>query len=406
MPNEKDTQAAWWLVRYYYFTGILEGVAALALLLSIPTESESVWLFGISKLRMGLVLIFLLVIGMFAWLALKAWFDQSWQLDCTPQIEKTVEEYRWSIPLIRLLAGLAILLPYMHLRSVVPLEGLPLRISPFVFFILTRTIQALLVFLLLSRIFRSQSRENSGEVTNLTLNPKKIIVLLAGLATVLVLASIMGDILEYSAPNDRAAVRFNKKFNVDLEMTIPTYFNALILLFSGVLLTLVAMLKKKTRDPYTINWSILAILFWFMAMDETISLHEFLIKPLRDAFNTSGFLYFAWVIVAIPLLVLMGITFRKFILALPKRIRTLILVAGSIYVASALGIEMVGGWYFEQFGGSQIPYIILTTVEETLEMAGILIFIYALLEYLCEFFPEIQLSIRDRQASLHSGRAT
>jgi hypothetical protein len=311
------------------------------------------------------------------------------------QLEIIVGEYRWLFPLLLLLAGLAIFLPYQHLLSVAPLEGLPLRVSPFVLFIFTRTVQTLIVFLLLGRVFRPQPLVDSGPATNLTLDPRKITLILAALAIVLIFASIMGDILEYSIPNDRAAIRFNKKFNVDLEMTVPTYFNALILLFSGVLLTIIALLKRKTRDPNTIHWFILAFLFWFMAMDETISLHEFLIKPLRDAFNTSGFLYFAWVIVAIPLLIMLALTYRKFIQALPKWARILILLAGTIYVASALGIEMVGGWYFERFGGNQIPYIVLTTIEETLEMAGILIFIYALLRYLSEYFPEVQFSVRE-----------
>ena len=403
MKYQKDKRAAGWLVRYYFTAGILEGIAALIFLLNISTESENIWLLGLSKLRLGLVFAFLLVIGVFAWLSIKAWLDQAWLKTRLHQLENIVAEYRWSLPLMLFLAGLALFLPYQHLLSVAPLEGLPLRVSPFVLFIFTRTVQTLIVFLLLSRINRAQPTASSEPVTNLTLSPRKITLLLAAIAIVLIFASIMGDIMEYSVPSDRAAVRFNKKFNVDLAMTIPTYFNALILLFSGVLLTIIALLKKKTRDPHTINWFILAFLFWFMAMDETISLHEFLIKPLRSAFNTSGLLYFAWVIVAIPLLVLLAITYRKFLLNLPIRIRILILLAGTLYVVSALGLEMVGGWYFEQFGGNRIPYIVLTTIEETLEMTGILIFIYALLKYLCEYFPQIQFSIHDPQRPLESG---
>jgi hypothetical protein len=395
MEYQTDKRTAGWLVRYYFATGILEGIATLIFLLSIPTESENIWLFGLSLLRTGLVLSFLIVIGLFLWLSIKAWSDQGWLMVKLHLLEIIVGEYRWLFPLLLLLAGLAIFLPYQHLLSVAPLEGLPLRVSPFVLFIFTRTVQTLIVFLLLGRVFRPQPLVDSGPATNLTLDPSKITLILAALAIVLIFASIMGDILEYSIPNDRAAIRFNKKFNVDLEMTVPTYFNALILLFSGVLLTIIALLKRKTRDPNTIHWFILAFLFWFMAMDETISLHEFLIKPLRDAFNTSGFLYFAWVIVAIPLLIMLALTYRKFIQALPKWARILILLAGTIYVASALGIEMVGGWYFERFGGNQIPYIVLTTIEETLEMAGILIFIYALLRYLSEYFPEVQFSVRE-----------
>ena len=52
------------------------------------------------------------------------------------------------------------------------------------------------------------------------------------------------------------------------------------------------------------------------------------------------------------------------------------------YVAGALGCEFLGGRYFELHGRDNMPYALLVTCEEGLEMAGIVIFIGALLAYM------------------------
>uniref|UniRef100_A0ACD5GU38 Uncharacterized protein n=1 Tax=Desertifilum tharense IPPAS B-1220 TaxID=1781255 RepID=A0ACD5GU38_9CYAN len=47
-----------------------------------------------------------------------------------------------------------------------------------------------------------------------------------------------------------------------------------------------------------------------------------------------------------------------------------------------MGIELIGGYYAYIYGKENLIYSLWVALEEGLEMAGILVFIYALLTYL------------------------
>lgn len=382
------------LVQYYFASAILEGLAALILLLIIPADPKNVWLFGYSRNRLALALALLGWIALFAWLTAKTRRDSAWLATFLEKLDSYVREFRWSFPLMLLTLGVMTFghLQYLYAHS--PLEGLLLRVSPFLLLLMARIAQTIAVFLLLSLVSREKRPAHAEGPASLVISPRKIAFMLGGIALLLVIASIIGDLMAQSLPWDRAVLSYNKKFNVDLEQTIPTYFSSVILLVSGLLLTIIAAMKKKERDGSFFHWLILAVIFWYMSMDETVSLHEFLIKPLRELFQATGVFYFAWVIVAIPLLAVVAISYWGFLARLPAPFKREILLAALFFVASALGLEMVGGWYFERFGGEQLPYAILTTLEETFEMAGIVLFIHALLGYLEATFPEIRLRFR------------
>jgi len=89
-------------------------------------------------------------------------------------------------------------------------------------------------------------------------------------------------------------------FETAAEANIISWFSSLLLLIAGALLLLIARVETHSADTYARHWKILAWVFFFLSMDETASLHEELIVPLRNAIGTSGIFYFAWVIVAIP----------------------------------------------------------------------------------------------------------
>jgi hypothetical protein len=60
-------------------------------------------------------------------------------------------------------------------------------------------------------------------------------------------------------------------------------------------------------------------------------------------------------------------------------------ISGFVYVLGAIGFEMVGGWYFEAHNDKpDLVYELITMVEESLEMIGLVTFIYALMVYITE----------------------
>ena len=128
------------------------------------------------------------------------------------------------------------------------------------------------------------------------------------------------------------------------------------------------------------------MIFSFLAVDETSSLHEKLSTPVKEILNTPGILYYAWVIPYAAALILIVILYFNFIKKLPKNIMVLFLMSGFIFLLGAIGFETFSGWHYSISGRYDITYCILYTIEEACEMFGIAIFIYALLCYITDEF--------------------
>ncbi|CAA9440573.1 MAG: hypothetical protein AVDCRST_MAG51-3242, partial [uncultured Ramlibacter sp.] len=128
---------------------------------------------------------------------------------------------------------------------------------------------------------------------------------------------------------------------------------------------------------------------------EAASLHEVLIEPLRDAFNLGGFLWFGWVIVGAVFVLVFSMSYLRFLAHLPARSRWLFLLSGAMYVTGALVLEMVGAWVYLAGEPTQelLAYMVVMTLEESLEMTGILLFNLALTDYLGRYCPPLSLEV-------------
>ena len=77
-------------------------------------------------------------------------------------------------------------------------------------------------------------------------------------------------------------------------------------------------------------------------------------------------------------------------LHLPAKTRFTFLAAAIIYLGGAIGFELIGGRYAELHGSHNLSYNMISTVEESLEMAGVIIFIRALLQYIAGKHKEVR----------------
>ena len=151
---------------------------------------------------------------------------------------------------------------------------------------------------------------------------------------------------------------------------------------NGESIAIIAITKHKQGDRYAFQWKCLSLIFLYLSVNEAAGIHELAIDPLRQALNLGGIFYFAWVIPGAILVSIFVLAYLKFLMSLPAKTRNLFIVAGVIYVGGALGIELVGGAYAYAQGITDLAYSIIVTIEEALEMIGILVFIYALLDYI------------------------
>jgi hypothetical protein len=221
--------------------------------------------------------------------------------------------------------------------------------------------------------------------------PKELFKKNLYLIGLLLCANILGIISKYYFDHDHVYGLVGL-FNFDTEKNIPTLYSSVALLFSSILLALIAFNSKKLNLPY-IYWLMLSFIFLFLSIDEISSIHERLIIPVRETFKTSGFLYFAWVIPYGLALVVFIFAYSKFLFELPKRTMILFIISGAIFVSGAIGFEMVGGSQADLYGRNNIIYSIIVTCEELLEMLGIAIFIYTLLTYMVNQYEEVVITI-------------
>jgi hypothetical protein len=168
-------------------------------------------------------------------------------------------------------------------------------------------------------------------------------------------------------------------FDMDTEWNIPTRYASGILVLAAFLFFVVFIVKRKTKDKFTLYWLGLAIIFFIMGLDESISLHEQTSQFFRGSVEN---LHFAWVIPGTIFVLAFGIIYLKFFLSLEARWKKLFFLSAFIFISGALGMELVTNFYQESAGQENLTYSLLTTFEELLEKGGIVLLIYTLLAYL------------------------
>lgn len=183
-------------------------------------------------------------------------------------------------------------------------------------------------------------------------------------------------------------------FNVNVENNIPTFFSAFLLFACAVTLAVVARMPGAPAGDRR-YWNGLGLIFLFLALDEDASIHELFINPLKYFLPDEGVLHFGWIVPYAILALAVGLAYLRFVLRLPAPTRAFTIAAGCIYLAGALGFEMVGGWYISEVSGWQdFTYMTIVAGEEFLEMCGAILFLYTLLDRLQRGLDGKPLAIR------------
>jgi len=222
---------------------------------------------------------------------------------------------------------------------------------------------------------------------NLTINPKLIFKSLFIFIILLLIAnlSVMYIYLNYCVNNGiwnhNEKVKFIVKlFDFDTEKNLPTFYSSLGLLFSSILLLLIALNNKKNNLIY-LPWIGLSIIFCYLSLDEFIQFHEYLVLMTKKFFNLSGMGTAYWIIPYLTIFVILGVIYFKFMISLERKTLKLFILAGIVFVGGAVGFELISERYSEFHGSENVIYELLYTCEEFLEMLGVIIFIYALTSY-------------------------
>lgn len=223
---------------------------------------------------------------------------------------------------------------------------------------------------------------------NVTLSPKAVLKFLLFSVAVLLVANLI-VIFVYAVFESTIGMWLPELFIFDGERNIPTFYSAINLMLSALLLFLIAINHKRDRSSWR-PWLGLAFIMGFLSIDETVSIHEQLGEPTRELLNVSESFYYLWIVPYILATAVLFLLYFKFLMRLPKRTRFLFILSGSIFILGAAGFEAGGNAMRLIYPRT---YNISTTIEELLEMLGVVCFIYALLDYIASRFNGIDINI-------------
>lgn len=216
--------------------------------------------------------------------------------------------------------------------------------------------------------------ENGGAATarRYRFSLRRLTSVLLVAAIVLVLANIAA--IAWLANQPDPDVESFRLVILDYEANLPTWFSTMLLALAAVLFRLHAGAAERRDQRY---WNLFAILFICMSIDELVGFHE-RITDYVPALRFGGIFYYAWVVPALAGLCLLGAFIFPFLGRLREPLRRRLLISGFVYLSGAVGFEMIGGAWVERAGAMNAVYGVITTCEETLEIAGLWLLVRAL----------------------------
>ena len=161
-------------------------------------------------------------------------------------------------------------------------------------------------------------------------------------------------------------------FDVDEEDSIPTWYSASALLFTAFVLWLLAHGLRISNHPRRGYWYGLSFGFGLLSLDEIAGLHE--------TFNSVTEI--SWAVPGGVLALLVGMIYARFLFTLPGRIAVVMAVGGAVFIGGAVGVELLTEPFLYNDALDTLQYNIWTAVEEGMEMAGVLLFLGAVLKHM------------------------
>lgn len=191
-----------------------------------------------------------------------------------------------------------------------------------------------------------------------------------------------------------------KIFWLDTEGNLPTLYQTFALLICAGLLALISSITVSEKESYIVHWKIMAVLFFYLGVDEGAHIHEVVMDIFEQELmgillvqNKTAIMVIVYFLVFLIIIVFV-FSYMRFLLHLPRFSRRLFILSGIIYVGGALGLEIIGQFFAIIHSKREPIYGGLATVEEFMEMIGIAIFIYALLNYLSKRSAELRIHFK------------
>ena len=222
----------------------------------------------------------------------------------------------------------------------------------------------------------------------LHLSPRRVTFVLIAIVAGLLVGGVLTQYIKLFYGHD-VQLGLVRLLALDGEDNLPCWYSSVQLLLSSVALAVIGLSRKQEKNPYGWHWLTLSVLFLCLAIDEASSIHEMAAPPIERWFqaghlnSVSWLVGTPWLLAGIPFTISVFLVFVRFLWHLPRATMALFLIGGGLYVSGAVGIEDLAGHYLVNPGADEtFTYQIMVTIEEGLEMVGIVVFLYGLMAYM------------------------
>jgi hypothetical protein len=170
-------------------------------------------------------------------------------------------------------------------------------------------------------------------------------------------------------------------FHLDGEMNVPSLSSSL-LLFSSAVIAIISSLTPAGgwKDRY--SWLLIAIVFIILSFDETLRLHEQI-----GGFVMSVLPGWGWELPHFAAMTVAGALLLPWFFRLERDSQIRFVIAGTIYITGAVGMEHIATVYYNALGiaqgvASTLTGDVFVTLEECMELFGVGFFLHAMIRRL------------------------
>ena len=213
----------------------------------------------------------------------------------------------------------------------------------------------------------------------LRISPRRTLEVMAVLIGALVAASTaaVGALALFRWPEGSLGHESVKMFWLDAEKNLPTLYQSLALGLAAALMFVVARVVAPIAAPRP-N----AVEGPRKHLRDSGARRELCASMKPSATRRPSISGQRSLVIYVPVIALLALYWLPLLCRLDGRMRRLLMVAAVLYVGGAGGIESASQLYAGVAGKATPLYVMLATLEETLEMAGIALPVYALLDQL------------------------
>lgn len=223
----------------------------------------------------------------------------------------------------------------------------------------------------------------------ITVRPAAVARCLAIVVALLTLATYVAQVMKWREIGTGLA-RF---IDSDQKVNLPTAYKMLALVAACLLVWTIARRERAANDRFATQWLVLTCAIAFLALDESVYLHQSLGNYLRDHAGASGVLHYAWVAVYVPaglaVMVYVAPLFRN----LARATRRSLLGATLLFGGGAAVSALVKGEVVSDSGHESLSFYLVAATSDVVEMVGLAILVVVLVREVAARVGDIRIEL-------------